>query len=85
MCGPGSAGNLCLGGSIGRYSNFVASTGNTGTLSRSFNANSYPTPTGQPGSVQAGETLYFQWWHRDSAPTGGATSNFTRGLRVTFI
>ncbi|WP_419190299.1 serine hydrolase [Saltatorellus ferox] len=81
----GSAGNLCLGGSIGRYSNFVASTGTTGTLARPFDQDGIPTPSGVPGSVQAGDTLYFQWWHRDSSPTGSPSSNFTRGVRVTFI
>jgi len=81
----GSAGNLCLGGGVGRYSNFVASTGTTGTLSRPFNVNSYPSPSGPVGPVQAGASLYFQWWHRDSSAAGTSTSNFTRGLRVTFI
>ncbi len=81
----GSAGNLCLGGAVGRYSNFVASTGSTGTLSRPFNVNSYPSPSGPVGPVQPGMSLYFQWWHRDSSATGTSTSNFTRGLRVTFI
>jgi hypothetical protein len=41
-----------------------------------------PTPTGTT-SVMAGETRYFQAWHRD-AIIGIATSNFSDGVRVVF-
>lgn len=79
----GSAGTLCLGGMIGRYQFQVASSGPTGTMSVGINTNSIPTPTA-PVAVQPGETWYFQCWHRDIGTTG-ATSNYTRGLQVTFI
>lgn len=38
-----------------------------------------PTPTGSE-SLMAGETRYFQMWHRDANPT--PTSNFSNGLSI---
>ncbi len=80
----GSLGNLCIGGSIGRYWDSLQSTGNSGTATHATDLQAIPRPNGAPIPVQAGQTLYFQWWHRDTV--GGApASNFTDGLRVTFI
>ncbi|MEM9378784.1 MAG: serine hydrolase [Planctomycetota bacterium] len=81
----GSAGNLCLGGGIGRYQNAIQSTGTTGQLSLSIDLGAIPRPSGPDFAVEPGETLRFQWWHRDSSSAGSPTSNFTNGLRVTFI
>jgi hypothetical protein len=46
------------------------------------NLNAMPSTTG-PFAVQAGQTLSFQCWHRDSL-SGTATSNFSGGLQVRF-
>lgn len=77
----GSAGNLCLGGLIGRHSASIAQTSGDGYLGIQVDLNALPRPMGQPPiiAVQPGETWNFQCWHRD-----GSSSNFTDGLTVTF-
>ena len=74
----GSAGVLCLGGAVGRYSASVASSGAAGTIGLTLDLTATPTPTGTD-AVQAGETWYFQAWFRD-----GATSNFSDARRIEF-
>jgi hypothetical protein len=86
VIGPGgSMGNLCLGGSIGRYvgPGQIKNTGLLGSFNLVLNLSQTPTPTG-PVSVLAGETWNFQSWHRDSVG-GAATSNFTNGVSITFM
>ncbi len=79
----GSAGNLCVVGNIGRgVGGGVLSSGSTGSFTGLVDLDMIPTPTGNT-SVMAGETRYFQAWHRD-AILGFATSNFSDGVRVTF-
>ena len=80
----GSAGNLCLGGSIGRFNRpgEILSSGAGGEFTLALDLMDMPTPTGSV-AVQANETWYFQAWHRDSVQ-GVTTSNFTRGLSVAF-
>ncbi|MEZ6015919.1 MAG: hypothetical protein R3F49_12445 [Planctomycetota bacterium] len=77
----GSAGNLCLGGSIGRYSLSILNSGATGAVSLPIDLSNVPHPTA-PFAALPGDTLNFQYWHRDSTPGGGATSNFSQGLEV---
>jgi hypothetical protein len=77
----GSAGNLCLGGTIGRYDQSVQSSGATGAFGLAIDLTSIPMPTGTV-SAAAGETWRFQAWFRD-AQGGSATSNFTDGLAIT--
>jgi hypothetical protein len=77
----GAQGTLCLGGAIGRYSSFAASSGATGILSLLIDLDALPTPTG-PTAALAGETWSFQCWHRDANP--GPTSNFSDAVAVTF-
>lgn len=79
----GSTGNLCLGGSIGRYSLWVLNAGGTGQVSLAIDLATIPHPT-MPFAVIPGDTLNFQYWHRDGAPGGGATSNLSEGLEVGF-
>ena len=78
---PGSQGNLCLGGSIGRYvgPGQIQNSGASGSFSLAIDLTAIPQPL---GSAQAlpGETWRFQAWFRDAGPT--ATSNFTDGLGV---
>jgi hypothetical protein len=74
----GSVGNLCLGGAIGRG---LAFTPNLNTTIRIF-----PQSLPQPGgfvAAQAGQTWFFQVWHRDTQ-LGVAVSNFSSALAVTF-
>ena len=77
----GSQGNLCLGGSIGRFNNLVQASGPQGTIAFPIDLSQLPTPTG-PASAVAGETWFFQTWHRDQLPSGASTSNFTSALSV---
>ena len=81
----GSAGNLCLGGSIGRFvgAGQIQNSGATGSISLLTNNSQWPTPGGLV-QVNAGETWNCQAWFRDMSPAGGATSNFTDGLEITF-
>ncbi|MEM1451908.1 MAG: DUF4886 domain-containing protein [Planctomycetota bacterium] len=80
----GSAGNLCLGGNIGRYvgPGQILDSGPTGRFELGLALDETPTPTGFV-TIAAGETWSFQTWHRDSAG-GQATSNFTDAVGVTF-
>ena len=78
---PGSQGNICLSGGIGRYTALVGQTDGAGTFSRDLGVASIPVnPAVAP---QPGETWNFQLWHRDTNPT--PTSNFTVGLQLTFV
>ena len=78
---PGSQGNLCVSGAIGRHTAGVQSTGAAGEFSLQLDLTDIPTPGGQV-AIQAGETWYWQAWFRDANPS--STSNFTDGLCVTF-
>ncbi|MEZ6018389.1 MAG: hypothetical protein R3F49_25055 [Planctomycetota bacterium] len=80
----GSAGNLCLTGSIGRYvgPGQIQNSGAAGSVSLAIDLTTIPQPTGSV-AVMAGDTWNFQCWFRDFA-SGSATSNFTNGLEVTF-
>ncbi|MEM8713801.1 MAG: hypothetical protein AAGG01_22900, partial [Planctomycetota bacterium] len=77
----GSQGNLCLGGSIGRFNTLAMNSGAGGTIEIDVDTNSVP---GVPFAVaiQPGETWHFQLWFRDANP--GVTSNFTDRVGVTF-
>jgi hypothetical protein len=78
---PGSQGNLCLSGGIGRYNGNIMNTGNAGSFSLQLDLPNTPTPGGNV-PVLAGQTWYFQCWFRDNNP--GQTSNFTDGICITF-
>lgn len=73
----GSAGNLCLGGSIARWRKFVKSSGSSGSFELSVDVTQIPAAG--TTSIQPGETWHFQAWYRD-----GARSNFTDAVAVTF-
>jgi len=78
---PGSNGNLCLSGGIGRHSKQVANSGAAGELVIMVDLTVLPRPSG-PHAVVAGETWNFQCWFRDNQ--GGPTSNFTDGTEILF-
>jgi hypothetical protein len=81
----GSAGNLCLGGAIGRYvgPGQVQNSGQMGEVSLQLDLTMVPQPTG-PVSIIAGDTYNWTTWYRD-AVGGSATSNFSDGLSILFL
>lgn len=78
----GSAGTLCLGGGIGRYSSFAMSSGASGEIELPLDLGAISQPTG-PVAVAPGDVWRFQCWYRDSI-LGIPTSNFSEGVEVTF-
>ncbi len=80
----GSAGNLCLGGAIGRYvgAGQILNSGAAGSFALVLDLASTPQPTG-PVAIVGGQTWNFQAWYRD-AVGGSATSNLTDGLSIGF-
>jgi hypothetical protein len=81
----GSVGNLCLGGSIGRYvgPGQIQNTGLLGAISLQLDLTQTPTPTGLV-SVAPGQTWNFTAWHRD-VQGGVAVSNFADGYSINFL
>ncbi len=79
----GSAGTLCVGGQLGRYSNFVTTTGATGSLTLTIDPTMIPTATGTVAAT-SGSARAFQAWYRDSDGGGNATSNFTNAATIVF-
>lgn len=79
----GSQGNLCLGGTIGRYAlpSQLRTADAGGAASWNLDVSAIPNSTGT-GPVAAGESLYFQAWFRDANPL--PTSNFTTAVVETF-
>ncbi|MEM6673370.1 MAG: hypothetical protein AAF726_11045 [Planctomycetota bacterium] len=77
----GSAGNLCLGGAIGRFvgPGQVMNSGFNAEFNLPVDSSAFPSPTGFVGAM-SGESWYFQAWFRDFGPT----SNFSNGVQVTF-
>ena len=75
----GSAGTLCVGGTIGRFNALIASSDAAGTVQMGVALGSFPPPL--PGLIP-GQTYNFQMWFRDF--TLFPTSNFTDGRSITF-
>jgi len=83
MMPPGSAGNLCLGGSIGRgVGNQIYNTGANGTITVQSDLMNMPQPMSFV-AVQAGETWNFQAWFRDFN-LGLPSSNYSNGVTIQF-
>ncbi|MEZ6017738.1 MAG: hypothetical protein R3F49_21700 [Planctomycetota bacterium] len=80
---PGSQGELCLGGAIGRFSapGQIGTAGQDGTIGLALDLTAVPTPVG-PVTALAGQTWSFQAWYRDANP--GPTNNFTDAVSITF-
>lgn len=80
----GSAGRLCIGGSLGRFSGpgQVQNSGAAGAFELAIDLTSLPQPNGT-ASVMAGDIWNFSAWFRDQVG-GSATSNFANGLAVQF-
>jgi len=79
---PGFPAPLCLGGSIGRFVSLAGHIDGSGVLLRTLDLTSFPQPA-QSVAVQAGETWYFQAWHRDVV-AGAPGSGLSDGVAVTF-
>ncbi|QDV09202.1 hypothetical protein Poly30_47590 [Planctomycetes bacterium Poly30] len=80
----GSAGNLCLVGSIGRFQQQIQNSGTQGTFQIPVDLTALPQPMGT-AAVSAGQTWNFSTWFRDSDGMGGATSNFSNGIEIQFL
>ncbi|MCP3916121.1 MAG: hypothetical protein GY711_11245 [bacterium] len=80
----GSAGNFCLGSgpTLGRYSNDVMNSGQSGSFSMPIDTFAVPIANGPPVGMQPGVSWFFQCWYRDNNP--GPTSNFTDAVSVAF-
>ncbi|WP_145203282.1 hypothetical protein [Planctomycetes bacterium Poly30] len=78
----GSLGRVCVPGG-GRYVNQIASSGAAGMLTTTMDPMIVPTPTGFI-SMQVGETWGVQYWHRDVAPGGMPSSNFSTACQMQF-
>ncbi len=79
----GSLGNLCLGGTFGRFRDQVLAADGLGRVRLQLDL------LRLPGAAQAlapnpGDTLRFQYWYRDRDTSGAAVSNFSEGLEVRF-
>ncbi|MEM6674734.1 MAG: hypothetical protein AAF726_17945 [Planctomycetota bacterium] len=80
--GPGgSQGNLCIGGTIGRFLQQVQNSGPGGSIAIQVDLTAIPQATGTVAAV-AGDTWNFQAWFRDANPS--ITSNFSDALSITF-
>lgn len=77
----GSQGDLCLGGTIGRYGDLIAGSSGGGVLNLDVPIGAMPAPL--PPAILSGETWNFQLWHRDSNPT--PTANFSDAIVITFL
>ena len=81
--GPGgSAGNLCVGGAIGRFFSSIQQVASNGTATTNVALSLIPHPVLGTIALQTGDNYHFQWWHRDSGGAGLPSSNFTNALRV---
>ncbi len=78
----GSVGNLCLGGTIGRFLMQVQNANGAGIAMIDVDLTALPQPTGTV-AVQVGDTWRFQAWYRD-AILGFPVSNMTNGLAIIF-
>ena len=81
---PGSMGNLCLGGLIGRFNagSQILFSGTTGEIELVVDTTQIPTPS-MPVAIMAGDTWNFAAWYRDFV-SGSSTSNFTNGIEILF-
>ena len=79
---PGSVGNLCLGGDVGRILASLQSATAAGTAQTAVDLTGVPQGAGLT-PIAAGETWRFQAWYRDVVLIQ-PVSNFTDALRVRF-
>ncbi len=82
----GSAGNLCIVGSIGRYvgPGQIQNSGSQQSISLGIDLTNVPQPHGGEPTLP-GMTWNFTAWFRDVSAQGATTSNFADGLSLTFL
>lgn len=80
---PYRSGYLCLAPPIVRLGPPLV-TFDDGTAKRVLDFSSAPVGSGE-SAITVGSAWNFQFWYRDTLPTGGATSNFTNGVRGIFL
>lgn len=86
VVGPGgSAGNLCLGGTIGRFAlpGQVRTASSSGSATLQIDLEAIPQASALSSGV-AGETWRFQGWFRDTV-AGAPGSNLTDGVAATLL
>ena len=78
-----SAGPLCLGGAIGRFSlpGQIVQSSSAGSFALSIDLTALPQPNGSV-AAQVGSTWTFQAWYRDQIP-GHPPSNTSTAIAVT--
>ncbi len=81
---PGSQGNLCIGGNVGRHNRAgeVLFSGTSGFVLMDIDLGDVPQPQG-PVAVMPGESWNWQFWFRDNNPQN--TSNFSDAYRIGFV
>ena len=85
---PVGGGALLVIGFVGRYAfpgtpPMFLLTDPSGRAQINVDLSALPIGSGAGMSVLAGETWYFQAWHRDDPASGGA--NLTNALGVSFL
>ena len=80
---PYRSGYLCIAPPIARLGSPLV-TFDDGTAKRVLDFSCAPVGCGE-AAISAGSAWNFQFWYRDTLPTGGATSNFTNGVRAIFL
>lgn len=88
----GSEGTLCIGSlTIARFNDSLVATSGTGTASYSPDLTSIPFENGGTSTslaIVAGDSLNFQFWHRDVTTNPmmppSATSNLSDAIQITF-
>jgi hypothetical protein len=73
----------CLGVPNCRYASNPLVANAAGEVQLALQLTLVPSP-GQPFAVVQGDSLHFQYWHRDGLPSGVATSNTSDALTLTF-
>lgn len=84
----GGEGKLCIAsGDIGRYSASLNVSSPFGEVGFTVDNTAIPLPSGGGAgvSVAPGDTLNFQFWHRDAGASGAPTSNLSDAVTVTFL
>jgi hypothetical protein len=77
----GGMGTVCIGGTVARgVGGAILNSGATGAVSLPANLTALPS-AGGPVSATVGQTIWLQYWHRDSLG-GMATSNLSNALQI---
>lgn len=79
----GRAGNLCLGGDLGRYNATVAAANAAGVILYDMDSTAIPTSGGLQAAL-VGQFYQWQVWHRGIV-SGTATSNDTNAVTILFL